>query len=90
MVKILDLGCGEGGYSRELAKRNARVVAIDCSEKAIKYSIELAGKEGLDIEHYIRNSNDLYGIKDNEFDIVLCSMMLMDCEDLDGTLREVF
>lgn len=88
-LKILDLGCGEGGYSRELAKCNARVVAVDCSEKAIKYSVEAAKKEALEIEHYVRNSNDLYGIKDNEFDIVLYSMMLMDCEDFEGTLREV-
>lgn len=88
-LKILDLGCGEGGYSRELSKRNATVVSVDCSEKAIKYSMELAKKEALNIEHYIRNSNDLYKIKDNEFDIVLCSMMLMDCEDLEGTLHEV-
>lgn len=88
-LKILDLGCGEGGYSRELAKHNAKVVAVDCSEKAIKYSMKLAKEEALDIKHYIRNSNDLYEINDNEFDIVLCSMMLMDCEDLEGTLSEV-
>ena len=88
-LKILDLGCGEGGYARELARRGAKVAAIDCSEKAIQYATDLAKKESLDIEHHVRNSNDLYGIKDNEFDIVLCSMMLMDCEDLDGTLGEV-
>ena len=88
-LKILDLGCGEGGYARELARRKAKVVAVDCSEKAIIYSAELAKKEALDIEHYVRNSNDLYEIKDNEFDIVLCSMMLMDCADLEGTLSEV-
>jgi len=49
-----------------------------------------AEREGLPITHYLRNSNDLFGIPDAAFDAVLCSMMLMDCEDLDGTLREVF
>lgn len=87
--RILDLGCGEGGYSRELAKRGAELVSVDCSAKAIEYAINLANQAGLDIEHYVRNSNDLFDIVSEQFDIVLCSMMLMDCEDFDGTLREV-
>lgn len=87
--KILDLGCGEGGYARELAKRNATVTAVDCVDEAVKYSIEQAEKERLSIQHFVRNSNALYDIENNSFDIVLCSMMLMDCEDFEGTIREV-
>lgn len=87
--KILDLGCGEGGYSRELVKRGAQLVSIDCSKKAIEFAIAFAKEENLHIEHFIRNSNDLFDIESDQFDIVLCSMMLMDCEDLEGTLREV-
>lgn len=87
--KILDLGCGEGGYSRELANRDGIVIGIDCNPHSIAYSIEQAEANGLTIDHYQRNSNDLYGIEDNTFDIVLCSMMLMDCEDLEGTIKEV-
>lgn len=86
--RILDLGCGEGGYSRELAKRGAQLVSVDCSAKAIEYAEAAAQKEGLDIGHFVRNSNDLFDIASEQFDIVLCSMMLMDCEDLDGTLGE--
>lgn len=86
---ILDLGCGEGGYSRELAKLKATVTAVDCSDEAVKYSIEQAEKNGLQIQHFVRNSNDLQGIESNTYDIVLCSMMLMDCEDFEGTIREV-
>lgn len=85
---ILDLGCGEGGYSRELAKRGAELVSVDCSQKAIEYAMTIAQKEALSIKHYVRNSNDLYDIESEQFDIVLCSMMLMDCEDLEGTVRE--
>lgn len=88
-LRILDLGCGEGGYSRRLAAAGAQVVAVDCSQAAIRYAEEQAQRENLPIEHHLRNSNDLFGIPGESFDIVLCSMMLMDCEDLDGTLREV-
>lgn len=86
--QILDLGCGEGGYSRALARKGAGLTSVDCSEKAIQYATTLASNENLNISHYIRNSNDLFGIPDNQFDIVLCSMMLMDCEDFEGTVRE--
>ena len=88
--RILDLGCGEGGYARELTRRGARLTAVDCSAKAIGYAVALAREESLDIRHFVRNSNDLFGIAPGQFDIVLCSMMLMDCEDLGGTLREVY
>lgn len=86
--RILDIGCGEGGYSRELARKGAHVVSIDCNEAGIEYAIKEASSNGLNIKHYVRNSNDLYGIENDTFDIVLCSMMLMDCEDMDGTVKE--
>lgn len=88
-LNILDLGCGEGGYARELARRGANVTAVDCSREAIAYASDEATKEGLPITCLVRNSNLLDGLADCLFDKVLCSMMLMDVEDFDGTLREV-
>ena len=88
-LSILDLGCGEGGYSRELARKGAKVTSVDCSEMAVSYAVSKAKEDGLEISHLIRNSNDLYGIADNTFDIVLCAMMLMDIEDFDGTMKEI-
>ena len=88
-LHILDLGCGEGGYARKLAAAGALVTAVDCSEVALNYAQKEANRQGLEILHHRRNSNDLFGVEDACFDVVLCSMMLMDCEDMDGTLREV-
>jgi len=86
---VLDIGCGEGGYSRELTKRGATVTAVDCAEHAIEYCRSKAEEEQLKITYHLRNSCDLYDIADNAFDIVLSSMMLMDCEDFEGTVREI-
>ena len=71
-----------------MAKSGADVVSVDCSAACVEYAEKEAARDNLKIEHYIRNSNSLYGIEDACFDIVLCSMMLMDCEDLNGTVRE--
>jgi SAM-dependent methyltransferase len=86
---ILDLGCGEGGYSRELVRKGATVTAIDCAENAIKYCVSKAEEEKIKINYLVRNSNDLYDIAGNSFDTVLSSMMLMDCEDFEGTIKEI-
>lgn len=88
-LKILDLGCGEGGYARKLAAQGAEVTAIDCSEMAIGYAISAAAQQQLSISHLVRNSNDLFDIANESFDIVLCAMMMMDVEDLNGTLKEI-
>jgi ubiquinone biosynthesis O-methyltransferase len=88
--EILDIGCGDGGYSRALVHKGASVTSIDCAVDAINFAMKKANEEGLKIEHFVRNSNDLYDIEDSTFDIVLCSMMLMDIEDFEGTLKEIY
>ena len=57
--QVLDLGCGEGGYSRALSKQGAIVTAIDCSETFITYGRNKAREENLDIKTLCRNANEL-------------------------------
>ena len=79
---ILNLGCGEGSYAGELARRDALVTAVGCNDAALTYFVQRAREKGLSICHFIRNSNDLDGFVDNSSDMVLYSMMPMDCANL--------
>ena len=84
--KILDLGCGEGGYCRAFTKRRADVTGIDGSERLINIAKASSDEP---ITFLVRNANYLHGIGADSFDIVLASMSLMDVEDYEGSISEV-
>lgn len=87
---ILDLGCGEGGYARILSQKGARVTAVDGAPQLIKVAKEKAKSEGLSITYLVRNAKSLDGINDDFFDIVLAAMSLMDVEDYENAIAEVW
>jgi 2-polyprenyl-3-methyl-5-hydroxy-6-metoxy-1,4-benzoquinol methylase len=86
--KILDLGCGEGGYARELARRGAHVVAVDGSERLVTIAIERALSERLNVRFLHANASALNGIDSQSFDAVIAAMSLMDVEDYPGAIQE--
>src|SRR5690349_15385680 len=89
--RILDLGCGDGGYARELARRGAQVTAIDVSARLTEVVEERAQSAGLNVLHICANASALIqsGIKPESFDVVLAAMSLMDVEDYPGAIGEV-
>ena len=48
--KVLDLCCGQGRHSLELARRGYRVVGLDLSETLLAASQAAAKEQGLDVE----------------------------------------
>lgn len=86
---VLDLGCGEGGYARELSRRGARVTAVDGSARLIEAARQRARAEAVDLACVVANANALAGLEPEAFDIVAAAMSLMDVEDYDGAIREV-
>ena len=67
--KILDIGCGIGRHSRELAKRGYQITGIDLSESQLNRAKELADKEKLNIDFQIQDAWRL--TFQNEFDLVI-------------------
>lgn len=82
--KILDLGCGPGLYAKTLLNKGAKIKGIDISEKMIK----IAKKEAPKAEFKQGDSENL-PYKNNEFDIVVASLVLGHIKSWDKTLEEI-
>lgn len=69
-AKILDIPCGTGRHSLELARRGYRVTAVDHSEQLMYFGKKIAKKENLKITWVKSDMRDI-DFKD-EFDAVIC------------------
>ncbi len=79
--EILDVACGAGRSSRQMADRGARVLAIDHSEKFIERARERSEDYEDCIEYRIVNAADeapLQALGEGRFDSAVCTMALMD------------
>ena len=83
-MRIIDIGCGTGRHSIELAKRGYTVTGIDLSESQLAYAKEKAGAQNLQIDF---KKHDARGLPfKNEFDlaIMLCegAFPLMETDEM--------
>lgn len=67
----IDLGCGVGRKSIQLAKRGFNVVGVDIAEEAIRQAKQNAKNEDVDIEFVVHDATDLSFLNDRKFDLVL-------------------
>jgi len=86
---VLDLACGEGYNTRILAKKGAKVVGVDFSEKMIELATQMEKKERLGISYYVSDAADLNEISSDHFDLVTCFMAIMDIEPYGDAISEV-
>ena len=83
----LDIGCGEGHNTRLLAKRGARMTAIDISEVFIRHAREFAGADAPAIDFQVASAVDLpFG--DGRFDFATGFMSFMDVPETPRLLAE--
>lgn len=85
-LRILDLSCGQGFFTREFFRNGASVLGSDISPELINIAIEKSPKE---IEYKVAPSDDLHSLKDGSFDAVSIVLALQNIENLNGTISEV-
>lgn len=80
--RILDVGSGFGRNANWLAKKGAKVAAVNINDEEIKIGKEKAEKLGVNVSYLHANATEL-PFPDNSFDVVLdlgCSHMIPDKE----------
>ncbi len=85
--KVIDLGCGEGRFSRMLAERGALVTGVDLCRPFIEYatSHRIAGEAYL-----IGDMEDLSDVPSAEFDIAVSYVTLVDVSNVRRAVGEAF
>lgn len=88
-LRGLDLGCGEGHNTRLLARRGARMTALDIAPRLIRCAQAAEAREPLGIE-YIEGSALGLPFPDESFDFAVAFMSLMDMPEVERVSAEVY
>jgi SAM-dependent methyltransferase len=83
----LDVGCGEGHNTRLLARRGARMTALDIAPRFLAAARAAEAEAPLGIR-FLRATGSRLPLADASFDFVTAFMSLMDMPDQGGALRE--
>jgi ubiquinone/menaquinone biosynthesis C-methylase UbiE len=86
-LKGIDIGCGEGHNTRQIAKQGARMTAVDIAEVFIEHARETERTDPLGIDCHVASAVEL-AFPDNHFDFATATMSLMDVPETDRALSE--
>jgi SAM-dependent methyltransferase len=84
----LDLGCGSGRLTLELARRGAAATGVDRSAKALDAARARAGAAGIDVAFAQADIDEALPFSDRAFAAVTSRLALMIARDPPATLRE--
>ena len=83
-LKIIDVGCGTGRHSIELAKRGYKITGIDLSESQLKRAREKAKEAGVAIDFQKHDARNLPFEGEFDLAIMLCEggFSLMETDEM--------
>ncbi len=84
--EVIDMGCGQGYFSRELAKAGVKVLGIDIGAELISLAKTQAGKN----ENYlVLSAEKLNGVSGSSFDAAICVLALQNMKNLPAAISEM-
>jgi len=87
--RVLDLGCGAGGAAIALARRGARVIAVEASTARLAQARSAADLAEVKIEFHHSDLADLAFVRADTVDLVLSVYSLAGVQDLGRVFRQV-
>jgi len=78
--RVLDLACGQGVFSRFLAKKGIHVEGLDSSSELLKHA---RARSGPSIKYHVGDAGDAKNFKENVFDGIACLMAIQNIEKMD-------
>jgi 2-polyprenyl-3-methyl-5-hydroxy-6-metoxy-1,4-benzoquinol methylase len=89
-LEALDLGCGQGYFSRELARAGAHVTAVDLAEEALAYAHRHEARAPLGIDYQPMSAADVGARWPARFDLAAACMSLHDMAAPAEVLRSTY
>ena len=83
--RVLDVACGEGYFTRALAKTGAHMTGADISPELIS----VAKKFSPQINFFTAHIERLFFAKDNSFDAAVCVLGLQNIEHMKEGIKEI-
>lgn len=79
----LEVGCGEGRVTRDLAKRGHRVIGVDATDTLIRLA-----RDADSANHYLRSDAAALPFPDGLFDLAVFYNSSMDIDDMESAVLE--
>jgi ubiquinone/menaquinone biosynthesis C-methylase UbiE len=86
--RVLDVGTGTGRHALKFARRGASVMAIDQSPEMLAMARQAAQNEGLSIDFRLISLEDGLPFEAQQFDLLICALMLSHVPNLAHALQE--
>ncbi len=84
--EIIDIGCGQGYFSRALAVMGAKVLGVDVAGELIKLAATQSEKNE---KFLVLSAEKLTGVQNSRFDAGICILALQNMKNLTSAISEM-